>query len=70
MFPLQRSPAMPGTGWRKSSYSGQDGDCIEVGEYAGTILVRDSKNPGGPVLAVRAAAWRSFTGTIGADQRS
>lgn len=63
MFPL-RSPATPGTGWRKSSHSGQNGDCIEVGGDAGTILIRDSRNPGGPVLAVTAAAWRSFTGIL------
>ena len=61
MFPL-RSPAMPGTGWRKSSYSGQNGDCIEAGDYAGTmILIRDSKDPDGPVLAVPPPAWRLFT---------
>jgi hypothetical protein len=36
--------------WRKSSYSsGQNGACVELA-YAGAI--RDSKNPGGPVLRV------------------
>ena len=36
--------------WRKSSYSsGQNGACVELA-YAGAV--RDSKNPGGPVLRV------------------
>ncbi|HEV7648269.1 MAG TPA: DUF397 domain-containing protein [Actinophytocola sp.] len=36
--------------WRKSSYSsGQGGNCVELA-YAGAV--RDSKNPGGPVLSV------------------
>ena len=64
MFPLPRSSAMPGAGWRKSSHSGQDGDCIEAGNDAGTILIRDSKDPDGPVLAVTARAWRLFTGVL------
>lgn len=34
--------------WRKSSFSADNGACIEV---AGTLgAVRDSKNPSGPVL--------------------
>lgn len=34
--------------WRKSSRSGQDTSCVEL---PGTLdAVRDSKNPGGPVL--------------------
>ena len=64
MFPLPRSSAMPGAGWRKSSHSGQDGDCIEAGSKAGTILVRDTKDRDGPVLAVSAGAWRSFTEAV------
>lgn len=35
--------------WRKSSFSGGSGDCVEL---ANTGLVRDSKNPAGPALAV------------------
>jgi len=37
--------------WRKSSYSGNQGDCVEL---ANTLdVVRDSKNPG-PVLPIAA----------------
>jgi hypothetical protein len=36
--------------WRKSSYSNDSSDCVEL---AGTLnVVRDSKNPTGPVLPV------------------
>jgi hypothetical protein len=35
--------------WRKSSYSSENGACVEL---VGTLdLVRDSKNPAGPVVA-------------------
>jgi hypothetical protein len=34
--------------WRKSSFSGGTGECVEL---ANTGLVRDSKNPAGPTLA-------------------
>ena len=38
--------------WRKSSFSGgSGGNCVEVaGNLPGVIAVRDSKDPGGPVL--------------------
>ncbi|WP_078906347.1 DUF397 domain-containing protein [Streptomyces sp. NRRL S-378] len=50
------------TGWRKSSYSGNDADsCIEVldGHPSG-VPIRDSKVPHGPALVVSAACWSSF----------
>ncbi|MFC5800902.1 DUF397 domain-containing protein [Streptomyces formicae] len=48
--------------WRKSTYSGPDGaDCLEVSDaHPGLVPVRDSKNPGGPKLKFRAAAWSAF----------
>jgi len=36
--------------WRKSSFSGSGGDCIEVRQDLAAI--RDSKCPTGPVLTV------------------
>lgn len=39
--------------WKKSSYSGSNGgDCVEVAETRDQVLIRDSKDPDGPVLAV------------------
>ncbi|MFI1353205.1 DUF397 domain-containing protein [Streptomyces sp. NPDC020898] len=48
------------TTWFKSSYSGQNGECIEVRRRTAGIDVRDSKDQPGPVVAVGAVAWRSF----------
>ena len=36
--------------WRKSSFSGDGGNCLEVRKDL--AAVRDSKNPAGPALAV------------------
>ncbi len=57
------------TRWRKSSYSGGNGgECVEVAVVPGRdnglaalCAVRDSKNPGGPVLAFSPGQWRAFT---------
>lgn len=39
------------------------GECVEVNTHGG-VLVRDSKDPGGPVLAFAPAAWRRFLGWL------
>lgn len=47
--------------WRKSSYSGNSGNCVEVcADHAGTVAVRDSKNVPGPELAVSRGVWSGF----------
>jgi hypothetical protein len=48
-----------GSTWIKSSHSAQNGgNCFEYTPGpAGTIAVRDSKNPDGPVLALTPAAF-------------
>ena len=55
---------MDGTGaltWRKSSYSGTNGgQCVEV-TATGHVLVRDTKDRAGVVLAFSAETWRKFT---------
>jgi len=51
-------------GWRTSSYSTNQGDCVEVAPAPDRVLVRDSKDPEGPVLAVPTAAWRAFLTTL------
>ena len=52
--------------WRKSSYSGNGGgDCVEVGEHAASVLVRDTKQDGtGPVLRFTPGAWLRFADQV------
>ena len=54
------APEPDGIVWRTSSYSGNGGDCVQVAPASDRVLVRDSKNPDGPALAVPAVAWRVF----------
>jgi hypothetical protein len=49
--------------WRKSSYSGE-GNCVELSDQAGRVLVRDTHDRQGPVLTVSARAWREFVGQL------
>ena len=51
-------------GWRTSSYSYDSGACVEVAPAPDRVLVRDSKDRGGPALTVPTAAWRVFLTTI------
>jgi hypothetical protein len=47
--------------WRTSSYSGSNGgNCIQVAAATGVIAVRDSKDPGGPVLMLGPRDWQRF----------
>ncbi|MFD5200244.1 DUF397 domain-containing protein [Streptomyces sp. NPDC058375] len=54
--------------WVKSSYSDNGGSCVEwaprTASTTGIVPVRDSKNPGGPVLTVRATVFRTFVAGI------
>jgi hypothetical protein len=54
------SPDASGVKWRKSSYSANGGNCVEVANLPGVVSVRDSKNPDGPRLAVADIAWSAF----------
>jgi hypothetical protein len=38
--------------WRKSSYSGNEGSCVELAHTATSGAIRDSKNPDGGRLLV------------------
>ncbi|GGV14183.1 hypothetical protein GCM10010182_38430 [Actinomadura cremea] len=54
--------------WRKSSHSDHHGgDCVEIADLTPVIGIRDSKNPGGPKLALGRDAWRALVLEIKAD---
>jgi len=47
--------------WRKSSHSGNTGNCVEVcTDDAGAVAARDSKNAAGPELTISDHAWSAF----------
>ncbi|MFE7623186.1 DUF397 domain-containing protein [Streptomyces sp. NPDC057509] len=49
--------------WSKSSYSDSSSgnNCVEVAAAPDTVLVRDSKDTRGPMLAFEERAWAEFT---------
>jgi hypothetical protein len=55
------------TSWRKSSRCGTNA-CVEVAEVDGQYLVRDSKNPGGPVLSFTPEEWTAFVAGVAAGE--
>lgn len=55
---MSGSPSDPLT-WRTSSRS-QGTNCVEVAAHLGAVLVRDSKDRGGPVLRFSHDAWSAF----------
>lgn len=53
--------AGPGSTWRKSTYSGAQGNCVEVSHLAsGEVAVRNSRDPGGPPLVFTAEEMDAF----------
>ncbi|MFS1299380.1 DUF397 domain-containing protein [Streptosporangium longisporum] len=47
--------------WLKSSLSGSGDNCVEVATLpGGGQAVRDSKDPGGPILTFPSREWAAF----------
>lgn len=62
---------MHGARWIKSSFSFANGNCVEVagncaevGQGGTAVLVRDTADRGGPVLAFSAGAWTAFLARV------
>lgn len=47
-------------GWRKASRSVNNGACVEAASARAAVMVRDSVDPSGPVVAFPVATWRAF----------
>lgn len=51
--------------WVKSSYSGNNGNCVEVASLpGGARATRDSKDPHGPALVFPGAEWSAFLAAV------
>jgi hypothetical protein len=46
--------------WRKSSYSGSNGSCVETASGSGVVLVRDTTDRDGGTLSFSGEAWARF----------
>lgn len=52
--------------YRKSSYSDQAAECVEIAtNVPTTVAVRDSKHLTGPSLHLRPTTWRAFLANPG-----
>ncbi|MET9630107.1 DUF397 domain-containing protein [Lentzea sp. NPDC006480] len=49
--------------WRKSSHS-LEGNCVEMAFVADAVLVRDSQDRNGQILAIPVENWTSFLGQL------
>jgi hypothetical protein len=50
--------------WRKSSFSGNGGNCVQVGQARRGVLVRDTQDRQGPVLSFSPTVWRRFANQV------
>jgi hypothetical protein len=50
--------------WRTSSYTGGQGNCVEVAGTARVVMVRDTKDRGGAELSIPADAWQRFADSL------
>jgi hypothetical protein len=50
--------------WRKSSYSGNGGECVEVASHDGMVLVRDTKARSTAPQRYTAAEWHAFVAGV------
>jgi len=53
--------------WRKASFC-QSGECVEVAQQDGAIVLRDSKEPGESVLRYTAEEWLAFVRGVKAGE--
>lgn len=56
---------LPGALWRKSSYSANGANCVEIASnLPGVVAMRDSKDRAGATLVTSTHAWSEFVASI------
>ncbi|MEV0524409.1 DUF397 domain-containing protein [Streptomyces sp. NPDC050439] len=50
--------------WRRSSYSGDSGHCVEVAFVRKAVVVRDSQNPSGSRVVFSVERWQAFLSAL------
>jgi len=51
-----------GLAWLKAQASSHNGACVEIASIADKIVMRDSKDPDGPILVYTPAEFKAFLG--------
>ena len=59
---------MRGDGWRRSSFCGSHGACVEVWDTGAGVYVRDSRHPDGWLLHFGTVEWKAFTEGVRAGE--
>ena len=60
---------MPDFEYRKSSYSDQAAECVEIAtNIPTTIAIRDSKTPTSPPLRLHPTTWKTFRTAVTDDR--
>ncbi|MCR6487078.1 DUF397 domain-containing protein [Amycolatopsis sp. OK19-0408] len=55
--------------WRKSTYSGQEADCVEVA-LAQVVRIRDTKDRPGGTLEISTRSWDALLVGLGSQTES
>ena len=50
--------------WRVATYTGGNGNCVEVADAKRVVLVRDTKDRDGATLSIPTEAWHAFTNRL------
>ncbi|WP_026425889.1 DUF397 domain-containing protein [Actinokineospora inagensis] len=50
--------------WRKSSFSGGNGECVEIAFAGDSAALRDSKNTTGPAVIIPAASLTTLVASL------
>jgi hypothetical protein len=65
-----KNTGLPRVGWRRSTYSFSNGNCVEVAGIGTVIAVRDSQDQDGPQLTFAPERWAAFAAAVKATHQN